>query len=625
MTKQPDVAQAPESATSQSAVVTHATAEAATRDTTSRHADVSAPSTSGSEEAAISPPVRVSRPRPTGPAISPYTVLARPATDNHISRLRHDRSVRRLAAVMVFVYAFALLAAGTRLRDSLSIALGLGLPLPVPRGAFLISSAVALVVAGTARGLLRGQRAVYRIVLGLLALTAVLHLLRRDAITVAVLALVVVAFMYVERSAFRARTSPRQVVTRLLALLVVAVILVATSLGIYVAWVGGVRHHGFNLDHLLDTLHTPTWVRIVFTIIVLIIAVAFGWALTAPDQKTPEVTDDSFKRAREIVDEFGDDSLSYFALRDDKKHIIAQDGLVSYAVFAGICLVSPDPIGPDASLAWTQLRAFADEQGWPIAIMSTNQENADYLRDEGMTVLYIGDEAVIDARDFRLSGQDRKSLRQAVNRMRKNEYTTDIVLSKDLTDAQRAEVLAIAPITRQGAEERGFSMSLSRIADPSDNTVTVMVRDPEGVLSAFLQFVPSPALKGWSLDVMRRDGRKHPNGIMELAIVDFFEWVQRTGGERVSLNFTVFRTVLDGTTSIPGLFGLERKILKWAGSSTQMDTLYRFNAKFDPEWVPRYAAVDAPEYMLPTVLAILQAEGVSEIPLVGRLMTSARG
>ena len=256
--------------------------------------------------------------------------------------------------------------------------------------------------------------------------------------------------------------------------------------------------------------------------------------------------------------------------------------------------------------------------------MSTGQANADYLRQEGMTVLYIGDEAVIDARGFRLAGQDRKSLRQAVNRMRTTNYTCEVVLSKDLTSEQRNEILAVAPITRQGAEERGFSMSLSRIADPCDNTVTVLVRDPEGALSAFLQFVPSPGLKGWSLDVMRRDGRKHPNGIMELAIVDFFEWVEKTGGERVSLNFTVFRTVLDGTTSVPGLFGLERRILKWAGQSTQMDTLYRFNAKFDPEWVPRYAAVDAPEYLVPTLLAILKAEGVSEIPVLGRIMASAR-
>jgi lysyl-tRNA synthetase class 2 len=555
---------------------------------------------------------------------NPYTVLPQPSSNTHVSRLRHYRSVRRLSALMVLLYAFALLAAGTRLRDSISLALNLGLPLPVPRGAVLVSAAVAMVVAGTARGLLRGQRAVFRIVMGLLLLTAVLHLLRRDAITVSVLSLIVVGFLYVERNSFRARTSMRAVITRLIALAIVSGIVVLAGFALYVIWYGGVRGHGFNIDALLDTTRAPMWVRIMAAIVILGVAVAIGWALTAPDETTPVEAADSFQRARDLVEQYGDDSLSYFALRDDKKYVIAGEGLVSYAVFDGICLVSPDPIGPDASEAWTQLREFTEEQGWPTAIMSTSEANAKYLRDEGMTVLYIGDEAVIDARGFRLAGQDRKSLRQAVNRMRKNNYETSVILSKDLTAEQRAEVLAIAPITRQGAEERGFSMSLSRIADPCDNTVTVLVRDPEGALSAFLQFVPSPGLNGWSLDVMRRDGRKHPNGIMELAIVDFFEWVEKTGGERVSLNFTVFRTVLDGTTSIPGLFGLERKILKWAGQSTQMDTLYRFNAKFDPEWVPRYAAVEAPEYLVPTVLAILKAEGVSEIPVVGRLMASAR-
>lgn len=525
---------------------------------------------------------------------------------------------------MVLLYAFALLAAGTRLRDSIALALNLGLPLPVPRGAVLISAAIAMVVAGTARGMLRGQRAVYTIVMWLLLITAVLHLLRRDLITVSVLSLIVVGFLYVERNAFRARTSAKAVVTRLAILAVTSAIILAVALGIYVLWVGGVKGHGFNLDNLLDTVHVAMWARAIGAAVILTIAVAIGWALTAPDETAPETSPDTLERARELVATYGDDSLSYFALRDDKNYVINGEGMVSYAVFDGICLVSPDPIGPDASEAWTSLRDFTEQQGWPIAIMSTSEANADYLREEGMTVLYIGDEAVVDARGYRLAGQDRKSLRQAVNRMRKNGYTTTIKLSQDLTAGERAEVLAIAPITRQGAEERGFSMTLSRIADPTDTTAIVLVRDPEGALSAFLQFVPSPALNGWSLDVMRRDGRTHPNGIMELAIVDFFAWVDATGGERVSLNFTVFRTVLDGTTSIPGLFGLERRILKWAGQSTQMDTLYRFNAKFDPEWVPRYAAVDAPEHLVPTVIAILKAEGVTEIPVLGRLMASAR-
>ena len=51
-------------------------------------------------------------------------------------------------------------------------------------------------------------------------------------------------------------------------------------------------------------------------------------------------------RARDIVRRHGTGSLDYFALRDDKQWFFHRDSMVAYAVFGGVCLVSPDPIGP---------------------------------------------------------------------------------------------------------------------------------------------------------------------------------------------------------------------------------------------------------------------------------------
>ncbi len=54
-------------------------------------------------------------------------------------------------------------------------------------------------------------------------------------------------------------------------------------------------------------------------------------------------------RARDIVRRHGTGTLDYFALRDDKQWFFHRDSLVAYAVFGGVCLVSPDPIGPSPS------------------------------------------------------------------------------------------------------------------------------------------------------------------------------------------------------------------------------------------------------------------------------------
>ena len=62
----------------------------------------------------------------------------------------------------------------------------------------------------------------------------------------------------------------------------------------------------------------------------------------------PSASDASRVAAREIVRRHGRGTLDYFALRDDKQFFFFRDSLVAYAVYGGVALISPDPIGPEA-------------------------------------------------------------------------------------------------------------------------------------------------------------------------------------------------------------------------------------------------------------------------------------
>ena len=50
--------------------------------------------------------------------------------------------------------------------------------------------------------------------------------------------------------------------------------------------------------------------------------------------------------------------------------------LVAYAIYGGVCLVSPDPIGPAAEREqmWAAFRRFADSRGWVVAVMGAGEE-----------------------------------------------------------------------------------------------------------------------------------------------------------------------------------------------------------------------------------------------------------
>jgi hypothetical protein len=54
--------------------------------------------------------------------------------------------------------------------------------------------------------------------------------------------------------------------------------------------------------------------------------------------------------------------------------------------------------------------------------------------------------------------------------------------------------------------------------------------------------------------------------------------------------------------------------------SMQIESLWKFNAKFDPEWQPRYALYDSPEHALPAAIAVARAESFWELPIIGRFL-----
>ena len=83
-----------------------------------------------------------------------------------------------------------------------------------------------------------------------------------------------------------------------------------------------------------------------------------GWLMCRPVVDRRGQGKEGLARAREIVALHGSDTLSYFALRDDKQFFFHDETLVAYAVVNGVCLVSPDPIGPVAqrAAAWEAFR-----------------------------------------------------------------------------------------------------------------------------------------------------------------------------------------------------------------------------------------------------------------------------
>ena len=555
---------------------------------------------------------------------------------------RRTRRVRRWAsAAILFAGIIDLIDAVTPpLRGRLHMVLEL-LPLraSVAAGALIAMAGLALVALG--RGILRGQRRAWRVAVALLSLTIVLHLVAGADFEESLVALAVLILLVVNRRDFQAASDWSSLRSALLALGVGAVgiiVLTTASIELFIhigqhghslpwwtaMWAVSERFVGIQtvaLPRRADRFLAPTLLTIGLSLVAITL-----FLLTRPvvDRRLSSGRAAEF-RARDIVRRHGISTLDYFALRSDKKWFFYRDSLVAYAVYGGVCLISPDPIGPlnEREQVWGAFRRFADGHGWVPSVMGAGEDWLSIYRDSGMHHIYLGDEAVVKIQAFSLGGGGMKGLRQAHNRIKKYGYTSTFHDPAHLDPALSGQLANLMNLSRQGEHERGFSMMLGRVFDPRDTGLLLtVVHGPDGAPAAMCQFVPAPGINGYSLDLMRRDPADHPNGLLDFALCSTIEHLQAGGYQGLSLNFATMRSTLSGDKGEGTVQRAERWFLKRLSSFAQIESLWRFNAKYDPEWLPRYVVFDTAEHLVPVIMAILRAESVWEIPVLGKLLAA---
>src|SRR6202012_2545703 len=136
--------------------------------------------------------------------------------------------------------------------------------------------------------------------------------------------------------------------------------------------------------------------------------------------------------------------------------------------------------------------------------------------------------------------------------------------------------------------ERGFSMALGRLGAPGDENCVLVTAEENGTLKAVLHFVPW-GTDGLSLDLMRRD-KSAQSGLNDFLITEAIKAAPELGVKRVSLNFAMFRAALERGERIGAgpVLRAWRGLLVFASRWFQIESLYKFNAKFCPGWEPRF-------------------------------------
>ena len=337
----------------------------------------------------------------------------------------------------------------------------------------------------------------------------------------------------------------------------------------------------------------------VFTLIVPL------WLYFRRVKPIPKMSGEDMDQVRKLIKhDLEQDSLGYFATRRDKSVVWASNRKagIAYRVQGGVMLASGDPFGeyslwPEAIAEFIKI---ADEHAWTPAVMGCSDRGGEvWVEHAGMIAIDIGDEAIIEVKDFTLEGRPMANVRQMVNRIKRKGYSCTIHKWSELDNDTRSQLRKLAHEWRYGVAERGFSMSMDRFGEDFDPDTYITIAWLNNEIKGLLYYVPWTT-NGLSLDRMQRERGTDP-GVNELMIVETVEYARANNLAHVSLNFAAFRSLFERADKIsagPITRGM-RNLIRFSSNFFQVESLYRFNAKFQPGWETRYVlyprAADLPK------------------------------
>ena len=393
---------------------------------------------------------------------------------------------------------------------------------------------------------------------------------------------------------------------------------VARETGDLLLWRSGpihFHHHGYLFHHRL--MWVPLGVHMVELGTLLAMAYVIFRPLAAPSVLPGPA---SRRNAADLVRSYGSDTLSFFKLRSDKHYFFDHDrrAFVGYRIENGVLLLSGDPVGPDDALPelLCELRAFTEVRGLKLGAVGASEKLRPLYEQLGLRTIYLGDEAVIELHRFSLEGRAIRKVRQSVSRLAKAGFSAELHAVAELDEHTTREIERVLELGRDGAPERGFSMAMDSIDGPhADQTLVVLARDGDGAVRGVLHFVPCYGRSAMSLSFMRRDPET-PNGLTEFLVVRAAELLRDSGVDELSLNFAAFaRWMHSPSKRSERLLG---KLIALGNPFFQIESLYRFNAKFFPRWEPRYLVYDGPLGLPRVGIAAMWAEGQLPKPRIGR-------
>ncbi|MEZ4333389.1 MAG: bifunctional lysylphosphatidylglycerol flippase/synthetase MprF [Myxococcota bacterium] len=474
------------------------------------------------------------------------------------------------------------------------------LPLAVLETSHLLASVVGVALLFLARALERRVDAAWAATLALLAIGAVLSLLKgldwEEAALLTLLALLLLPCRrhFHRRSPILSEAfTPGWIVSFLL-------VFVGTVFVVGLSY----RHVEYRSElwwQFAFDAHAPRTLRALLASAVG--AALFGLARLLRPARPPRApaTPAELERAVPLVLR-ADRAGAHLALLGDKRLLFAEGdaGFLMYGI-AGRCWVAMgDPIGPAEArreLAW-RFHELVDAHGGMTAFYEVEPENLPLYLDLGLTLHKLGEDARVPLEDFSLEGSHRRELRSVRRRMEREGACFELVPREGVPSViDEVARVSDAWLAKKKTREKRFSLGRFE-PDYLARTPLAVVRR-EGRMVAFANVWAPETRNELSIDLMRYDAEA-PSGVMDFLFAELMLWGREQGYAWFGLGMAPLAG-LEHHRLAPAWNRLGALLFRHGENFYNFRGLRAYKAKFDPVWEPRYLASPG-RFSLPIVL-----------------------
>ena len=283
------------------------------------------------------------------------------------------------------------------------------------------------------------------------------------------------------------------------------------------------------------------WLQLIFALIVFL-----AIALKPIFEKSYNTNIDDVKS---FIIENGKNPLSYLILEEDKNIFYSErvKGLVGYKIVNGVFVILGDIVVEEGgeNIFIEELLEFCKYQKLEILFLNSTGEYKKELLSLGLHQAKYGEDCIFTLDEYDLKGKRAQKIRTAINKSKKlgvevHEYKIEEGRDEFIENSFRE--ITDAWIKNKGSMMMEFTVGSMNLEAPENRRYFYSILD--GVIIAFVVFVPYDNRKGYIADITRRrEGA--PQGAIESIIYDGFMTLKEEGAEEGNMGLCPLYNVVD--------------------------------------------------------------------------------